>query len=203
MFDFVSRLFPPPIILASIPRCGSTYLFRKLVGAGPGGRFPRQYNTVFARNLEAMPRRRFIKTHALPSPTISKRSRIVFLFGDPYAAIASTLDKRFDKQHFLNCGFEGDRQPDLLHTDDLGYEAIFDAWMGFDALPVARLRYEAMAEHAGPLADFLGRNLDLSDFQHRERKIEDDMLPALERTYGRLRQKVEAADDFSISIPRE
>jgi len=198
LFGFSPR---QSLIVASIPRCGSTYLFRKLAAAPPGNTFPKQRNTAFAIDLTRLPNKRFIKTHSLPPKSLPPHIKTIFLYGDPYAAVASTLANRFDFQHFRNCGYCRNDPPDLLHEDALGYESMFDLWTEYRASPLLLLRYETMPQHAKSISEFVGQELDLSDFVFRSRIIPADQHGLLQTTYGRLRAKIDAAPDIMKIIP--
>lgn len=197
LFGRFSKKSGERIILASIPRCGSTYLFRKIAGAPRGDNFPKMPNTHFAVSLEDLPAKELIKTHALAPSSLPPGTKVIFLFGDPFAAIISTLDKRFDRQHFVNCGYTRDDEPDLLESDALGYERIFDSWMSFRGAPLISIRYESLRDHQEEISEFIGRKLELNDFRHRSREIPADLLPQLNHTYGQLKEKIEGVPDFT------
>lgn len=186
------------VLVASVPRCGSTYLFRSIAKLPPGGRFPRDDGCTFTRNLSPLPEKPFLKTHGLAPPSLPDDVRAVFLFGDPICAVVSTRQNRFNAGHFRNCGYNGTVAPDIYERDDLGYERIFDSWTGSHEYPVLALRYETLNQHQGLLSRFLGRRVRLRPRRARGTSVPDELRSQLITVYGRFVEKVDRAPDATV-----
>jgi hypothetical protein len=186
------------IMIASIPRCGSTVMLRALAGLPQGSWYPNEPDCAFVRDLKQLSRTRFLKTHSIEPDHLPENVRAIFLFGDPIAAIVSTRNKRFDAQHFANCGYTGENPPDIYTRDDLGYEQIFDSWMTPHNYPVLAVRYETMFDHQEALSKFLGVPVRLPRQQPRTTEIASDLKARLSDVYGSLIEKVKNARDVQI-----
>ena len=101
------------VLIASVPRCGSTYLLRSLAGLPQGNTTPKHKSKhiAFVRDLNSLPRSRFLKTHSTAPETLPDDVRTVFLFGDPISAVVSTHEKRNTRDHWLNCGYSAEEEP--------------------------------------------------------------------------------------------
>lgn len=177
------------LVVAGIPRCGTTYLFRCLMGLPPGSGSPK------GAALEALPG---IKCHSLAPPDrfdtdpwadsvsecLENGGRAIFVFGDPFAAVMSTVRHRFDHVHAANCGCDLDlKKVDLLEADFFNYEKMFDSWMRQKHdYPVLALRYETMVLHKHEIELFVGHRVNWNPWGTRSTRVGD--LPA--RVYGRL-----------------
>jgi hypothetical protein len=186
------------VLVASVPRCGSTFLLRSLAGLGPGRDFPDAPNCRFVRCLDHLPNATFLKTHSLAPESLPDDVRTVFLFGDPIHAIVSTMVARFDATHFRNCGFTADGLPRILERDDLGYERIFDSWMSLHDYPVLALRYEQIHQQVAALSRFLGRRVRLLPKRGRATRVSNELRDRLQCVYGEFAQKVASSPDASI-----
>lgn len=128
------------IYLASIPRCGSTYLFRCMAGLPQGPNTPPGAQEAAG----------IVKTHLPPAadPRVdySEGDSAVFLWGDIVHAVESTRRMRYNAGHAANCGADWPPPCDIRDGDVLGYERIWDAWRdpGFGVLWV---RYEHLWRH--------------------------------------------------------
>lgn len=176
------------IVVASMPRCGSTMLCRVLEGLPQKSTWNQNAaNKVWKTHRFGSKRRPFEPEYA------------IYLFGDPLLAVLSTL-RRFkgDLKHFRNCGCEKPLdQIDIIHNDDMNLEKSFDYWYNesFD-YPKCCVRYETMWEHQGDLSEFLGEEVELPDKKQRSTKLR--MKKQLMQTYGDLVEKIEEAEDFKI-----
>lgn len=128
---------------------------------------------------------------------------MLFLFGDPIHAVVSTQVHRFERKHFLNCGYESPQLPDLFARDDLQYEQIFDSWMMPKAYPVLALRYECLQEHESTLSSFLGTRVRLLPKWERSTQVTPALRERLMPVYGRFVHKVDASPDASIRVVAE
>ena len=186
------------VLVASVPRCGSTYLLRSVANLPQGSNFPRRGNCRFVISLSKLPDVAFLKTHAGAPRSLPDDVRTVFLFGDPIGSIVSTQLFRFTQDHFRNCGYASTDVPEIYEHDDLGYESIFDSWMCSHSYPVLALRYEAMHQHESTLSDFLGRRVRLLPWRCRATDVSPDLRLRLTRVYARFVDKVNAAPDAEL-----
>jgi len=190
------------VVIASVPRCGSTLLFRAVSKNAPGGTFPRSDRrcafVADLRSQELSQEKSFFKTHSLAPQWLPEDVCAVFIFGDPVAAVWSTWKKRFNRQHFSFCGWNEEVCPDILNRDDLGYEMIFDDWMRRLPFEHICVRYEALWSRKKVIEDFLGRPITLPPFQARNAQIPPDIESKLHRVYDSLVRKCNAAPDVAI-----
>ncbi|MFO7839798.1 MAG: sulfotransferase domain-containing protein [Desulfosalsimonadaceae bacterium] len=187
------------VLVASVPRCGSTFLVRALGCFGPGSTCPKTFDCCFVRDLACLPNKKFMKTHSLAPSSIPEDVKVIFLFGDPVAAIVSTYQKRFDHDHFLNCGYHSDSYPDIFNRDDLGYERIFDAWTREGkGYPVLAVRYEKLFDNVNILQDFLECEIDLGKKKSRTTVINPDTARSLSIVYKSLINKVNSFPDVKL-----
>ena len=174
------------ITVASIPRCGSTMLWRALNGLPPGDFTPRWLKNIGcgAHGIK--------KLHAYEEVD----GKVVFLFGDIINSVISTKKNRFDCGHFKNCGYEGNPK-NIYETDFLGYEKIFDLWT--KRPDTALVRYEKLHDNMYALCRFLGKEATLPP--RRERRTGHNSatlseLDAIKRTYASLILKIESMSDY-------
>lgn len=189
------------VLVASVPRCGSTYLFRSIANHGQGGQFPDAPDRCFVRDPRQLPGSTYMKTHGLAPPSVPEDVRVVFIFGDPIRAIVSTRQRCFNWTHFLNCGYESHLPPEIYARDELGYEQIFDSWMQPKPYPVLALRYERVHEHEPELTRFLGRRMRLLARCPRRTRVSRGLRRRLMPVYGDFVRKVDASPDVSLWGP--
>ena len=113
------------LILTSIPRSGSTWLFRSLCGLPQGS--TTQKNPFIRQGWELH------KTH-LPfhywENKITENDKIIFVYGDVIDSVISTKLNRNEPNHYKNCGYIGDlTNKDIFKEDFANYELIFDSWI--------------------------------------------------------------------------
>lgn len=189
----------PRVLIASIPRCGSTLLLRAISGHPPGSTFPTKCSQcAFVSTLTAIPNKAFLKTHAKAPEILPADVRTIFLFGDPINAVWSTWNKRFNKVHFKNCGYRQDEPPDILNRDDLGYESIFDSWMQPHVYPLMSIRYEKLWTYRELLEEFIGRPISLPTFRQRSTDIPLENQTQIQAAYSSLNTKVQQAPDIAV-----
>lgn len=190
---------PRQVLVASVPRCGSTLLFRAVAGHPPGRHFPRgNKDCQFITSLDNIPDTPFLKTHSPAPEELPNDLRVIFIFGNPIQAVWSTWEKRFKRRHFEICGYRGEEPPDILHRDDLGYERIFDSWMQIQSPQVARIRYERLWENKHLIEEFIGRPIVLPPHRTRQTDVPAETRRLLATTYASLCEKSELARDFSV-----
>lgn len=177
------------IYLGSLPRCGSTYLFRSIAGLPQGGDTPEG----------AQEEHGIIKTHLPPDsdPRISwtPGDSALFLFGDVAASVVSTQRHRHDPNHWRACGVEEyDPEADLLDRDVLGYADLFDAW--WDApFPVLFVRYEWMrhSQSRATIEGWVGREVAWLPWRERRTAPTPEERDRMAAAYWRLEVAVKAA----------
>lgn len=186
------------VLVASVPRCGSTLLVRTLAGLPSGSETPQSKNVKFVRDLRKLPRVKILKTHSLAPPSLPPDVCAIFLFGDPVQAVVSTYRKRYDKNHFRNCGYLLEDPPDILNEDALGYQRLYDSWMKRHTYPLLALRYETMFDYSKVLSLFIGRKVTLPDRKERATRVSPEERTRLEQVYADLIAKVVRSPDVCL-----
>lgn len=178
------------IVVAGIPRCGTTYMARALAGMEPWSTFPRGgSNGIY-------------KTHLPPSRVPGEIDRAVFMFADVADSVISTRLRRWDRKHFRNCGHDDlPATADIYEQDALGYEDIFDAWYRPQAFPLICARYEAVGIGVlEVIADFLGRRVEWPEWNRRPH-YHHPKRSEIEAAYAGLVSKVRDAPDLKMFQP--
>jgi hypothetical protein len=179
---------PPRVAIAGIPRCGTTMVFRAIAGLSPGTTTPHSYSGPH------------LKTHTFePASLIGRIDVAIFLFGDVADAVVSTRLKRYDMNHFRNCG-SGHLSPtttDIYEADYLNYERMFDAWMAPLGIPHVCIRYSRLHELSPIAESLIGVAIPLPPRTPRVTKVPQDIRFRIEKTYHALVSKIERAPDIS------
>lgn len=191
------------IVVAGIPRCGTTMVWRALSGLAPSEHTPKDKFVTDLSCLNLTQQSSFIiKTHSRAPDALPNDWRVIFLFGDPLLAVLSTRRKRYDKQHFANCGVSRDPATTNIFIEDaLGYEKLYDSWMAHNGYNVICVRYESIFSNISIIEKFLGVRMKLPPKQRRSSALEnvdDAILRDIRQTYRSLIKKVELAPDVSI-----
>lgn len=177
--------------MASIPRCGSTYLCHAIAKqAGKPFKFVREFD-----NLPDVP---VLKTHVAAPETLPPDVRAIFLFGDPIAAVLSMLKSRNKPKGWANCGYTSAMPPEIYERDDLGFERTFDSWTAGHSYPILSLRYETMFDYQDAISDFVGFDVRLPPWKPRRTQVSDEQREHLLGVYGLLDQKIFEAGDATI-----
>ncbi len=182
------------LVVAGIPRSGTTMMFRALAGLPPGTTTP------------ALEMNGVLKTHSFEPETFAGAAWGIFLFGNPVLSVISTVQKRYNRNHFENCG-AADLDPeevDIFDADHLNYERMWDAWTARQSFPVVALRYESLHKSIRHVENLLGQDIPLPSFKRREasaRDVSPEDLQRIRQTYAGLRRKVNRAPDFSLYLP--
>ena len=178
------------ILITSIPRSGSTMLFRAIADLGGGSTTPADY---------AGPH---LKAHSFdPEAFVGRVDAAVFLFGDVISSVVSTRERRWTAEHFANCGAPelSPETADIFNTDCLNFERMFDAWSKAGPIPHACVRYEQLHELAPALSELLGSPIALPK-KHRRRtkpnKLDPEVRAAIKAAYAPLVRKVKRAPDL-------
>jgi tetratricopeptide (TPR) repeat protein len=178
------------VIVAGIPRSGTTMIFRALAGFYPGDTTPRNYSGSVK------------KTHGLAPKQLPKGYKVIFVFGNIINSVISTKKSRYDQVHFINCGCsQNPENTDIYLEDSLNYEAMFDSWNKNNGYPVICVRYETIYENLKPISRFLGITLSLPPQKKRTTKYSDcneEELQKIKKTYKNLIDKVNNAPDVAI-----
>jgi hypothetical protein len=181
------------IIVAGIPRSGTTLMFRALAGLPPGSTTP-------ASDLNGV-----VKTHSFEPRNFEGAACALFLFGNPILSVISTKRKRYDQNHFRNCG-AGDLDPettDIFVGDHLNYERMWDAWTSRQGFPVIAIRYERLHDSIRYVENMLSRSIPLPPLKPREADISQvrpEELDLIRKTYATLQAKIDKAPDVSIFL---
>lgn len=179
------------VIMAAIPRSGSTWFCRSLAGK------PQNDNCMWGQGDPDI-----VKTH-FPAPPVPlpKNWCTVFMFGDPAASVASTIKNRNDETHYWNCAcsIPPGWSVDLRTRDWLGYERMFDSWTSF--LGTLCLRYETAHEHAREVREHTGWDFDFLPVRQRKGRAWLKDVSMIEKAYDSLCCKIQAAPDCWIVQP--
>ena len=179
------------VLVASMPRCGSTMLFRAIAGLEQGSTMPTDYSGPH------------LKSHTFSPDRFGGQVDVaVFLFGDVPASVVSTRNHRYTQEHFENCG-AGHLSPnkvDIYDADHLNFEEMFDAWMARTAIPHVCVRYGQVHALAPTIAGLIGVPFSLPP--KRRRRTQPMDIPQedrnwIRRAYGSLIDKVAHAPDLS------
>ena len=131
------------LILASIPRSGSTWIHRALCGLPPS---PTTSKNPFHKKLEGWSIYKTHRTFEHWKHKIHSKDKVIFIFGDITHSIISTREKRYEKNHFKNCGYTGSFENKNIYEEDfLNYELIFDSWVNCNLPNLLILRYETFS----------------------------------------------------------
>jgi tetratricopeptide (TPR) repeat protein len=178
------------IIVAGIPRCGTTLVFRALATLPKGNTTPSNYYGLIK------------KTHCLAPKSLPRGYKAVFMFGDVVRAVISTRKSRYEKNHFLNCGcIKNPEETNIYIEDALNYERMFDSWHQKHNYPVICLRFENLHKNVDILNTFLNTNVSLPEKIRRSTKYSDCSrkdLKQIKNTYQSLMKKVHSTPDISI-----
>lgn len=175
------------VIVAGIPRCGTTYLWRCLSGHDAIDIAHSYSGTV-------------IKTHSY-APLHLIGFRAIFMFGDIVNAVISTQLHAITLPHFINCGIFDIENADIYSKDLLNYEKMFDSWNRYNGYPVLMLRYETCWQYRELISDFLEQEITLLPFIERSTKqncIQPDLIDKTKHTYKELIEKVNKMPDYKL-----
>lgn len=190
------------LIIAGIPRSGTTWLFRSIVGLNNGKTTPKQsYYNIHGVYVPYIRHKGYdvIKTHLSYkwwTDHLNGKDKVIFLYGDVVESVISTYLNRFEKNHFKNCGYFGDRK-NIFKEDFLGYEDLFDSWI---EAPVDKiiLKYEDF--DFDKIKDFIPFEFEFNDFIPRRKsnreQVHRNYIKQIENTYKNLIDKIRKINDF-------
>jgi hypothetical protein len=135
---------------------------------------------------------------------IANKRPVIFVFGDPVAAVISTRMRRFDQVHARNCGcFRQLNEIDIYKEDCFHYELMFDSWTQQEHdYPVLCVRYESLPQHYSAIEEFLGRRVQWNEWKRRNTRefmVNDNQLKQIKITYWKLIAKVNEYPDLTIN----
>lgn len=178
------------VIVAGIPRCGTTLMFRALAGFSAGNTTPKNYYGKIK------------KTHGLAPSNLPRGYKAIFLFGDIVSSVISTKNSRYESNHFLNCGcLKKVEEVDIYKEDILNYELMFDSWHQRHNYPVMCLRYEKIYHNINLIKAFLQTDISLPKKRKRTTKYADCSkkdLKQIKHTYQSLINKIKKVPNISI-----
>jgi len=174
------------VIVAGIPRCGTTYMWRSLSGHD-GVDIVRTYQGDV------------IKTHSY-APWHFVGYRAIFMFGDILNSVISTQLHAVTTPHFINCG-NFNPLTSVYERDCLHYEKMFDSWNRYNGYPVLMLRYETCYKYEKLISDFLGQSVKLLPFKPRSTHpsiVQGDIVHEIKNTYAFLIDKVNSMPEYKL-----
>jgi len=180
------------LIIASIPRSGSTWLFRSICGLKHKSKTPK--DNFYDIDGVMVPYKHVkgwdvIKTH-LPyyywKSNLDKEDRVIFLYGDVVESVISTYLKRNEPNHYKQCGYFGEKK-NIFKEDFLGYEAIFISWFFADVKKIF-VKYENF--DFDKVKKFVPFDFSFNEFNQRENsnkdKISSEQVKQVKSTYTSL-----------------
>ena len=177
------------IIVASIPRTGSTMLTRALADLPVCGSFDQKLSS------------KVYKTH-LYEHQVKKCKKAIFLFGKVEVSVISMRKFRWDKQSLLNCQCPTSPQNTNIYVNDAcNFEKIYDSWTHPKSHTVLAVRYEKIWKYKNLIQDFVGWNFTLPPRRPRLTYLNSVSPQALDQiriTYKSLINKVNKAKDIQI-----
>jgi hypothetical protein len=186
------------IIIAGIPRCGTTLMARAVANLPLGNTWP----------INQEPINGIIKRHLKVSKMdIKNACGCIFLFGNIPKAVISTKRSRMDKKHFEHCLYNGDPEnTNIIEKDYLNYEKIFDFWTKGHPFPVLALRYEKLWNYKEEIEWFIStfsphRDIKLPPKRERHSRLEhlsSNDLDTLCKVYSSLILKTEKMPDIKL-----
>jgi hypothetical protein len=184
------------LIIASIPRAGSTYLLRSILNLGEGTNTP---PGIFMRSKPF--HYPVVKTHSKAQDVLHNGYKAIFLYRSPEECIISTRLNRWDKNHFLNCGVDisPSENQDIYSKDILDYEGIFDSWMQNNGYPVMAIRYDTMNKHFDEINTFIGKKIDFLPWkepQSNKNKISKEDYIKVYTSYRHFRDKMNEYEEI-------
>lgn len=159
------------IIVAGIPRSGTTYFFRSLNNL-PQSPISPDFDKIedHAHYLNDT-----IKLHT-PYNTLplNEDYKVIFLHRElKDSLVSNTLIFNNDIPHFRNVGSEynGFLTDVIFEQDILNLESIFDTWVTHAKYPTLVLKYETLPDYFKEIEAFLGRSISFLPFNLSPSKI--------------------------------
>ena len=187
------------IILAGIGRCGTSMVNNSLWATYRTERST--YPSFNIRKTHSWNPSMLLSTIRLVPIWPTKNTKIIWMFGNPMNIVISSnnLGRGGALQHYFNTQSPNYKQHSKRFTQDtLLLEKNFDAWYKPQKFEFLSVKYEGLRhqKNRDAIEDFLGFKSDLSAWKER---VSDwrthPKKEELVRTYGRLAEKIEAAED--------
>ena len=146
------------------------------------------------------------KTHLYPME-YPENCKLIFTFGDPLSIVLSVLKKSrepgWGPAHFKNLAADWSRSGDILSTDVLHLEKMFDAFYKQQTCESICLRYETLWENEDEISDFLGFDFKLPEKRPRDAdaiksQLSREQIVEFNQGYVSLIQKTRNAEDLKI-----
>jgi len=188
------------LIIASVPRTGSTFILRSILGLEQSGTTPKGYY----KKRKPLGRPYVGMTHSLAEDIIENGWRGILTFRNPVECIISTKLHRYNRHHFDNCGVPSYIKPeecDIYAEDILGYEKIFDSWINVKNFPMLYVKYETMNKHFDEISSWFGRKINFPEWNPRGSNIKKEKkedIEKIEKTYSRFIDKVNDTPEVMI-----
>ena len=180
------------MIIAGLGHCGTSLV---------AGAF-RNRKHMFSRrcpNIYSDPSlfpQKIVKTHSTPPKKWDERDKVIWIFGNPMDIVVSCLG---DAVHCRNLFGDHKHMDEIYDRDVMGLENHFDVWYRHQKVNFATVRYEKMFSHIQDIKKFTGLKMDFPDFRPRKTNWKKHWAaPWLKETYGRLAEKIDAAEDFKL-----
>lgn len=141
------------------------------------------------------------KTHSMPPTEWPSGAKVIWCFGNPMNVIVScfNLGKGFLRQHGKNLGADPNYVENAYFEDVLGLDKHFTAWYNANGVRLATVKYETLFENQYKIQRFVGLPMRFPKPKSRESNWQNHhMAKELERTYGELAARIEAAEDFKV-----
>jgi predicted nucleic-acid-binding Zn-ribbon protein len=175
------------LIVASIPRSGSTWVHRAICGLPPSSSTSKN---PFIKESVGWSIYKTHRTFEYWQDKITSKDKIVFIFGDIINSVISTKKKRYEKNHFKNCGYTGPTKNKNIYEEDfLNYELIFDSWVNCNLPNLLILRYETFSPF--DLYNFVPFSFDLPSRRPRANytNVKKSNIIKIQNTYKNLIKK--------------
>jgi len=144
-----------PIIIASLGRCGTTFIFNAIKKALKQEESIQDSYIVDVEEYDLLEKNKVYATHDFaPKNIIEPQPKVLFLFGDIRNIVISTYNFK-GQQHFWHMGSSYSKK-DLLYThDELKLEERFDSWNFPHSFPLMSVRYENIFKNKKEIEEFL------------------------------------------------
>lgn len=184
------------ILIASLPRAGSTMLFRAIAGLPHKKTTPTNPYCEFVRDLNQLPNKPFLKTHSPAPDKLPQDVRVIYIYGDPVKSVVSFRNKRWNISSWQKNNWFYEHEPDIINKDDLDFEKNFDSWLSIHNYPVLAIRYESLWSYQEILRKYLGFRFKIPKPQIRTTEVNDDLKEHLERIYSKLIYKMKKTPEI-------
>jgi hypothetical protein len=198
-----------PIVVNSFGRSGSTVLYKAVVASavakGPTALAERIIRgRAWRLDQHQLADGRCYKSHDYPSEHMNARARVLYIFGDPLAAIRSVIrmvermGQDWMDEHCAHLRVPPCAPADLMKRDALEIERHLSAWLAQTRNPVAFLRYEKLWDLTKELSDFLGFPIELPAKQARAAAAGSAATDRLHEVHDGAVRMMQKLPDWSV-----